>query len=497
MNLYCIDNGFYYELENTVRLFMPDGKITVIKELRKEPEIPYAVAGYDEKNRRVFARLNISGSETELEKPLPKEDADAGAERILAAALFELLCAEFKYRPEWGILTGVRPGKLMGSLKKSLGDKAALDYFENELYVSRKKARLALEVASAQEKIVALSSPKSFSLYISIPFCPSRCSYCSFVSHSVSSPALKKSIPRYVDLMCEEIKLTGKIAAENGLRLESVYWGGGTPTVLDSPLLSDIFEAVGESFDLKTVREYTVEAGRPDTVTKEKLHTLKKYGVSRVCINPQTFSDEVLNNIGRRHTGAQSAQAYALVREAGFESVNADLIAALPGDTPEGFERSVKTAIEMGFESVTVHTLAKKRSSALAADKLEILQNAPFTRRMLELAETLLRGAAYKPYYMYRQSKSSGNFENVGWAKAGKECLYNVFMMEECHSVLAVGAGAVTKLKEPYGSYIERVYNFKYPYEYISRFEEVLARKNRISEFCGTYFIQGDGRWQK
>lgn len=497
MNLYCIDNDFYYELENTVRLFMPDEKITVIKDLQKEPEIPYAIAGYDEKNRAVFALLNISGGVKELKKPLSKENADGGAERILASALFELLCEELRYRPEWGILTGVRPGKLMGSLKKSLGDKAALDYFIKELYVSREKAKLALEVASAQENIVALSSPKSFSLYISIPFCPSRCSYCSFVSHSVSSPALKRNIPRYVDLMCEEIKLTGKIAAENGLRLESVYWGGGTPTVLDPPLLSGIFKAVRESFDLDTIREYTVEAGRPDTVTKEKLLTLKKHGVSRVCVNPQTFSDEMLKNIGRRHTSAQTAQAYALARETGFESVNADLIAALPGDTQESFERSVKTAIEMGFEGVTVHTLAKKRSSALAADKHEISQNALLTGRMLETAETLLREASYKPYYMYRQSKSSGNFENVGWAKTGKECLYNVFMMEECHSVLAVGAGAVTKLKEPCGSYIERVYNFKYPYEYISRFEEVLARKNRISEFFGTYFIQGDGECQK
>lgn len=486
MNLYCIGNDFHYELEKLIRLFMPDEKITVSKALNGAPKVPYALVEHNKKSRFVFAQLNMDGRIKELSKPLSENEDDSDIESAAARVLFELLCDSFGYRPQWGILTGVRPAKLMRSLVKSLGESEALEHFINKFYVIPKKAKLALEVAASEEKITALSLPESISLYVSIPFCPSRCAYCSFVSNSVTSLALKKSIPRYVELMCEEIMLTGKIAKENGLRLESVYWGGGTPTTFETPFLDKIFKAIEDSFDLKNLREYTVEAGRPDTITMEKLDTLKKHGVSRISINPQTFSDDILKGIGRRHTVAQVKEAYTLAREAGFEDINADLIAGLPDDTHEGFENSIKTAVEMGFESITVHTLAKKRSASFTTDKTKINQTAQMTEQMLETAEEILRSVSYNPYYMYRQSKSLGNFENVGWAKAGKECLYNIFMMGECHSVLAVGAGAITKLKETYGSYIERVCNFKYPYEYISRFEEILVRKNRISEFYGT-----------
>lgn len=492
MTLYCIDNDFQYELEGLLRLFMPDEKIIVLKDVCQEPNAPYAIARYDKKNCRVFATLNKDGCERELTKTLNNNDGESDAERKLAGALFLLLCEEFSFRPKWGILTGVRPGKLINSLRKSLGEKAAEDYLTNELLVSPEKTRLAFEVARTQERILASSCRESFSLYISIPFCPSRCTYCSFVSHSISSPAIIKSIPEYVDLMCREIALTGKAARENKLRLESIYWGGGTPTVLEPLLLRKVFEAISQSFDLSTLRELTVEAGRPDTITKEKLLVLNEYGVSRLSINPQSFNDDVLKAIGRHHTSSQTVLAYKLAREAGFNNINADLIAALPGQTHESFEKSVKAAVDMGFDSITIHTLAKKRSSTLGTETALFAEKTVLTAKMLKTAETLLRKASYRPYYLYRQSKASGNYENVGWAKEEKECLYNIFMMEECHSVLAVGAGAVTKLKDPSSGYIERVNNFKYPYEYISRFDEILMRKNRISEFYGTYFIKGE-----
>ncbi len=497
MTLYLIDNDFHYELEGLLRLFMPDEKIVFYKEICQEPLAPYAVARYDKKNSCVFASLNMKGCKKELSRTLNKSDGENDAEIKLAGIMFLLLCEEFSFRPKWGILTGVRPLKLVNSLLKDLGERPARDYLTNELLVSPEKIRLAFEVARNQERIIDSSYPLSFSLYVSIPFCPSRCTYCSFVSHSISSPAIIKSIPKYVDLMCEEIAVTGEAASKNKLRLESIYWGGGTPTVLEPALLGKIFDAISKQFDLGTLRELTVEAGRPDTITKEKLQVLKEYGVSRISINPQSFSDDVLKTIGRLHTSSQTQHAYRLAREEGFDNINADLIASLPGQTLESFEEGIKTAICMGFESITIHTLAKKRSSALGTKTEMLKEKAVLTAQMLKAAEVLLRKASYKPYYLYRQSKSAGNYENVGWAKENKECLYNIFMMEECHSVLAVGAGAVTKLKDPLGGYIERVNNFKYPYEYISRFNEVLMRKNRISEFYGTYCIKGENEWRK
>ncbi len=484
MILYCIGHRFHYEMENLLRLFLPDEKILVRQELVGEPKIPYALTFIGDEV--LSAWLDTGGKATEKTLPLKSDCPPDEAERLLASALFELLCNRFGYRPPWGILTGVRPTKLMTALKNEYGAKKALKVFTDDLFVSLEKGALALEVAAAEEKILTLSKPESFSLYIAIPFCPTRCGYCSFVSHSVTSPALKKSVPAYVGLLCEELSVLGKLSKELSLNLESVYWGGGTPTTLDPPQLERIFEAVEQSFDLSAAREYTVEAGRPDTVTAERLSVLKAHGVTRISINPQSFSDEVLSAIGRRHTAEDTVRAFHLARSYGFDNINADLIAALPDDTPEGFENSVKTAIEMGFESVTVHTLARKRSSALVTEKQALSQTAAVSETMLKSAGTLLRQAGYAPYYMYRQSKSVGNLENTGWSKPQHECLYNVFMMEECHSVLAAGAGAVTKLKAPRGPYIERLYNFKYPYEYIARFSEILERKNKIAAFYQT-----------
>ena len=489
MNIYCIENNFQYELENIVRLFLPDEKIKVHKGIKDRLVTPYILAKYDRACRTVSVRVDFNLSPKEKMLPLLEGENDDIAELKLAGLLFELLTSQFNYRPKWGILTGVRPSKLMSNLINIYGENGAVDYFTEKLYVSEEKAKLTLEIQKAQRHITALSEPNSISLYVSVPFCPSRCTYCSFVSHSVTSPSLKKKIPVYVDLMCEEIRHTGRLINELGLKLLSVYWGGGTPTALDEEALENIFKAIENSCDLRDVKEYTVEAGRPDTVYREKLSVLKNHGVSRISINPQTFNDEVLAAIGRRHTSEQTVNAYNLAREMGFDNINGDLIASLPKDTPKSFRESVKRATEMGFESITVHTLAKKRSSDLAAGKSEITDTVKTTAEMLKTAETLLRNAEYHPYYMYRQSKSAGNFENVGYSKKGKESLYNIFMMEEIHSVFAVGGGAVTKLKEPHGSYIERVYNFKYPYEYISRFGETLERKNRIPEFYETYCI--------
>jgi oxygen-independent coproporphyrinogen-3 oxidase len=394
--------------------------------------------------------------------------------------LYDLLRALTGYTPPWGILTGVRPAKLMSRLVRDWNEERAAAYFQNELLVQPEKTALAQSVARAEAPVLADSRPESFSLYISIPFCPTRCSYCSFVSHS--NEGAKKLIPRYLDHLLREIAATGDLAKQLGLRLESIYIGGGTPTALNAEDLTRITGCIRERFDFSTLREYTIEAGRPDSVTPEKLLAIQNGGATRISINPQTFNDDVLREIGRRHTAKQTKDALVLARSLGFDNINMDLIAGLPTDTVESFQNTLETTLSFLPENVTVHTLALKRAATLVTEQLPV-GDAAQTEQMLALAFDALSSAGYAPYYMYRQSNCIGNLENVGWAKQGRECLYNVYMMEECHTVLACGAGAVTKLCVPNSTNVERIFNFKYPYEYIDRFDELMARKVRVEAF--------------
>ena len=375
----------------------------------------------------------------------------------------------------------------MTNLAKKHGEKEAVKYFIDELKVSKEKTALALKVAEMEAPVIESSSPDSFSLYVAIPFCPSRCTYCSFVSHSNDSA--KKLIPKYVDKVCEELIYTAEIAKRLSLKLESVYIGGGTPTVLTAEQLNKITDTIKENYDFTYIKEYTIEAGRPDSTDEAKLGVMKNSGCTRISINPQTFNDNVLNAIGRKHSSEETENCFNLAREKGFSNINMDLIAGLPEDTVESFEYSLSKAISMNPENITVHTLALKRSSNLVTDKKES-STGDVASKMLSMVQNKLTEAGYIPYYMYRQSKCLGNLENVGWAKEGYEGLYNVYMMEECHTVLAVGAGAVTKLKAPFSSEIERIFNYKYPYEYINDFEQILNRKNHIEEFYGKYISE-------
>lgn len=328
-----------------------------------------------------------------------------------------------------------------------------------------------------------MSRPESCSLYIAIPFCPTRCSYCSFVSSSVEKSF--RLIPDYVRLLQEEIRATARLISELGLRLETVYFGGGTPTAISAGQLADLLGTVRESCDLSHCREFTVEAGRPDTVTVEKLDVLKTRGVTRISINPQTLSDEVLHIIGRKHTTAQTFEAFALARRHGFGNINMDLIAGLPGDGEEGFRRSIDGVLALGPESVTVHSLALKRAANLYQTFGRQPCGPQTAGAMLDYADETLLQRGYVPYYLYRQSRMAGNLENTGWAKPGFESYYNVFIMEECQTILACGAGAVTKLRDPHSDRLERIFNFKYPYEYVNRFSEMMKRKERVREFYG------------
>lgn len=294
----------------------------------------------------------------------------------------------------------------------------------------------------------------------------------------------KKLVDPYADLLCEEIKLTAEIANKLGLRLETVYFGGGTPTTLSAEQLSKVIGTVNGNFNMSACREFTVEAGRPDTITAEKLKALKENNVDRISINPQTLNDDVLREIGRKHTVQQFFDAFALARKCGFTNINTDLIAGLPTDTYESFKNSVDGILALDAECITVHTLSMKRSSTLTEKGVTIdREGAETTRKMLEYNQNELLKKNYIPYYLYRQSRMAGNLENVGWSKKGYESIYNVYVMDETHTILGCGSGAVTKLKRNNPDYLERIFNFKYPYEYIDRFEEMIKRKNAISAF--------------
>ncbi len=478
MNLYVKNHNFHFELENLTRLFFPNEKITVIRDF-SEPQPPYI---YTEVSDKITISVNI-GSFNKSETAV-KKLTDDDNELVSAQLLYKLLCDFTGLTQPWGILTGVRPVKLLRRLAEESSEEQAVKKFEKEFFVSNEKIALSRETEHNERKILELSKPESFSLYVGIPFCPSRCSYCSFVMASIERA--EKLIEPYTKLLCEEIKQTAEIANKLGLRLETVYFGGGTPTTLSAEQLDTVLGTVNKSFDMSTCREFTVEAGRPDTIDIAKLFALKENKVDRISINPQTVNDEVLKTIGRKHTAQQFFDAFELARKCGFDNINTDLIAGLPTDTPESFKNSLDSIVRLNAECITVHTLCMKRASRLTTEGVTLdLQQARDAREMLAYTQNILGQNEYIPYYMYRQSRMVGNLENVGWSKKGFESLYNVYVMDETHTILACGSGGVTKLKRNNPDYLERIFNFKYPYEYIDRFDELIQRKSGIMQFYG------------
>lgn len=478
MNLYVKNHNFHFELENLTRLFFPNEKITVVRDF-SEPQPPCI---YTEVSDKITISVNI-GSFNKSETAV-KKLTDDDNELVSAQLLYKLLCDFTGLTQPWGILTGVRPVKLLRRLAEESSEEQAVKKFEKDFFVSNEKIALSRETEHNERKILELSKPESFSLYVGIPFCPSRCSYCSFVMASIERA--EKLIEPYTKLLCEEIKRTAEIANKLGLRLETVYFGGGTPTTLSAEQLDTVLRTVNNSFDMSTCREFTVEAGRPDTIDIAKLFALRENKVDRISINPQTVNDEVLKTIGRKHTAQQFFDAFELARKCGFDNINTDLIAGLPTDTPESFKNSLDSIVRLNAECITVHTLCMKRASRLTTEGVTLdLQQARDAREMLAYTQNILGQNEYIPYYMYRQSRMVGNLENVGWSKKGFESLYNVYVMDETHTILACGSGGVTKLKRNNPDYLERIFNFKYPYEYIDRFDELIQRKSGIMQFYG------------
>ncbi|MDP4151922.1 MAG: coproporphyrinogen dehydrogenase HemZ [Bacillota bacterium] len=374
--------------------------------------------------------------------------------------------------PPWGTLIGIRPAKVASRLlSEGYTDQEIINFFQDNYFTRQDKASVCIEAAKLEKNALGLLKPDMFSLYVSIPFCPSRCSYCSFVSHSIEKA--KKLIDPYVDLLCRELALWGEAARGRSMRPLTIYFGGGTPTTLSGQQLLRIMNTIKDSFDLTSLQEYTVEAGRPDTITKEKLEAIKIGGAGRISINPQTMSDNTLAAIGRRHTSDDIRTAFKIARSVGFDTINADLIAGLPGEGIEDFSHTLKGILDLSPENITVHTLSIKKSAFLKENGGDLLsKQAAVTGEMVSLASEVLRKENYHPYYLYRQKNTAGNHENVGYAKDGHDGLYNIYTMGEHQSILAAGAGAVTKIVKMPENRIERFFEYKYPYEYINNFEK-------------------------
>ena len=421
----------------------------------------------------------------QAENPDPADEyALRGCEnRLVKLAFYRAALASGLPKPEWGSLSGVRPAKLMDAcLREGLSPRAAKGRFMREYFVSGSRAQLCLDAALAAQEAARSLDERDVCLYVGIPFCPTRCAYCSFVSQSVEKSM--KLMEPFLDALLLDIRATAAETRRAGLRPVALYMGGGTPTTLSAAQLDRLCAALEREFDLSALREYTVEAGRPDTITAEKLRVLRAHGVGRVSVNPQTMSDSVLEAIGRRHTAQDIVDALALVRECGGFEVNMDLIAGLPTDTAGGFSRTLDAVLSLAPENVTVHTLSLKRGSGLTLAGRP-LPEAGEVRAMLDEAMERLAGSGYAPYYLYRQKNIAGGFENVGWTKPGSENLYNICIMEELCSILAMGAGGSTKLVADGGKRIKRFIAPKYPQEYINAAPGFAAGKERIGEFYG------------
>lgn len=419
---------------------------------------------YNGAKERGISRVIIDPAADEYEKERLRQ-------RAVKLSFFKAAKKVTGVTPTWGALTGIRPAKLAaGYLEQGMSPRQVDAILRDTYSVSPVRRELCIEAAQAGLKAKGDLKPEDISLYIGIPFCPTRCAYCSFVSASV-----EKSfglMEPYLAALEQEITDAARMVAETGLSIKSFYMGGGTPTTLSAQQMDHLLTHLNKSFDLTGCAEYCIEAGRPDTITREKLQVLLDHGADRISVNPQSMEDEVLRAIGRKHTAADIEATMALATSMGFPHVNMDLIAGLPADTPEGFRRTLDKCLTFGADNITVHTLSLKKGSRILLEGLPI-PSAQDVSAMLDYANDALRTAGFTPYYLYRQKYMSGSFENVGWCISGAEGLYNIYIMEELHSILSLGAGGSTKMVDPVRDRIERVFHPKFPTEYIARPEKI------------------------
>lgn len=479
------NHRFGYEVQAVAKLFIPNTRFV----LCEDGEIPEDVPNY------ILTSCNYTGTSVSCDVEIRLGDSvcrrsagllgydaapdvkNSEVEYHLCRLLYETLQDMTGYTPPWGLLTGIRPvRKVVQLLDEGMSLDEAGAYLQKRYLISDEKMRLALDTAKVQYPILP-HSKKEIGLYISIPFCPTRCSYCSFVSHSMDTAM--QLIPEYITCLCKEIAILGEIIRKYDLHVQSVYIGGGTPTSISAEQLRTVMEAIRTHIDIDGAREYTVEAGRADTITEEKLRVIKEMGADRISVNPQTLQDSVLEAVGRRHTAQQAIDAFRLARSLGFDNINMDLIAGLPTDTYEGFADTLRRVMALDPDSITVHTLTLKRAADLYGTGGD--SSIHEVERMAELSAKDLPAGGWMPYYMYRQKNTVGNLENVGYAKAGKENLYNILIMDETQTILGAGCAASTKMVEENGN-ITRIRGYKFPYEYIRQFDKLMEKKQEIEE---------------
>lgn len=480
MPIVLIGNSFKYEIEAVCKLFFHTARFSFSDNINDAQGDNYILASviYDN-GLFVLSQIRLNGDEPEKEiKSLPFTAEKNDIEHELCRLIYHILCRKTGIIPPWGLMTGIRPVKKVTELiqqgfSRNETEKILTERFE----LSPEKFNLAYETAVNQFPILKSINKRAVSLYVSIPFCPTRCSYCSFVSHSMDSAI--KLMPEYISSLCRELEIIGGIVKDTGTEIDTIYFGGGTPTSISAQDIEKIMRTVADNFELDKIREYSFEAGRPDTITEEKLRVIKKYGANRISVNPQTLNDDVLRIIGRKHSGNDVIKAFELARKIGFDNINTDLIAGLPSESAESFRNTLDRIIELSPESITVHTLTVKRSADLFESGCENMTN-PATE-MVDYSIEKLMSCGYLPYYMYRQKNTVDNLENVGYAKKGFESQYNIFIMDETQTILGAGCAASTKLVYPDGK-ISRIHNYKFPYEYIRRFDELMQKKQEVTE---------------
>ncbi|MGN1016443.1 MAG: coproporphyrinogen dehydrogenase HemZ [Faecousia sp.] len=430
------------------------------------------------------ARVTLDGKTARASRRLRSDRETVRLRRqVLQQSLYLAAIQLLPELPPWGALAGVRPTKITTRHLLEGGTPASADRLLRETYyVTPDRRRLSVDCSESTVAAAGLLSPEDISLYVGIPFCPTRCSYCSFVSRTVGKKT--ELLEPYLQALLEEIRFTGKLLAFSGRKVRTLYIGGGTPTTLTSDQLARLMDALRDAFDLSRCLEFTVEGGRPDTLDEEKLQTIRRHGADRMSINPQTMEDEVLRACGRPHRGEDVLRAYAQAEQCGYKAINMDLIAGLPQDSPKGFRRSLDAVAALNPANITVHTLALKKGADLFEKRAQLPTPEEVTE-MVSYASQTLRALGYKPYYLYRQKYMSGSFENVGWSRDNLDCLYNIYMMEELHTILSLGGGGMNKVNLPNGR-LQRFHNPKFPEQYIEMLPSVLKQKEELFSLMGT-----------
>ena len=481
-----------YYVQTLCLLFFPGSKFSKSDNAENEPQADVTVFTV---NGGATAKVDLTAAGKSVIKEYTEPENGKWDERTLCRvacgkAFFAAGKALLGITPQWGILTGVRPAKLaLRGLKSGETKTDVKNRLTKEYLLSPKKASLVTDIAYVENKIISRLGKNTCSVYISIPFCPSRCNYCSFVS--LTSAKLLSLIDDYLIRLCEDIKSIFYKIHSLGLTVSTVYIGGGTPTTLSEDQLRILLSVISSCVDVSSLEEFTLEAGRPDTITEGKLAVIKEYGVNRTSINPQTLNNAVLEAIGRRHTAEEFFAAYETAQKSGIEHINTDLIAGLPYEGFTSFSETVDKIVTLKPDNITVHTLCIKSAAEFANNKSEICNPYSDTTKSVDYSRLVCKNYGYIPYYIYRQKNTVDNLENVGYALPGTEGKYNIYMMEEVHSIFSVGAGAVTKLVAGEGENIERIFDYKYPYEYISdkEGEKWKNKLDTIDAFYKQYFL--------